>query len=251
MPAKGGQLSDEAKAKISAARHVPKIQCTCKVCGTVFEKHRSEVKRGEGVFCGKKCEGVFRTGKPLPAETCQKRSVALKGRVISPEWRAKISASMMGKQNAKKGKPITERQRERQRAAMVGRKHTKEHNEKIRCNTPRAENSPHWQGGKSFGKYCPKFNNEFRNRVRAFFNYTCIECGEPQDGEKLGVHHILYNKKACCDDTMPMFAPLCRSCHAKTNFNRKMWENKFASIITNYYGGRSFLTKEEMRDWGG
>ena len=34
-------------------------------------------------------------------------------------------------------------------------------------------NSPRWKGGISFEPYCEKFNEEFKERVRAFFGYRC------------------------------------------------------------------------------
>ena len=246
MPPKGRKLSLESRERISVARRIPQADCVCLNCGNHFQTHQSEVRRGGGKFCNKSCESKYRAGKPIPKEVCEKRSASLKGRIITPEWRAKISASSMGKHGTRTGKPVPESQREKQRLAMQGRSHTKEHNFKIQCNTPRGKDSPHWNGGTSFGKYCPKFNNEFKERVRAFFGYTCLECGEPQNGEKLTVHHVLYNKQTCCDDTVPLFAPLCRSCHSKTNFEREVWEKRYADIIMQYYGGKSFLTKEEM-----
>jgi hypothetical protein len=249
MPPKGYKQSDETKAKISKARSIPQAKCVCLNCGINFETHQTELRRGGGKFCSRKCHDDYRVGKPIPQEVCDKRSAKLKGRIITPEWRAKISAAMKGKPNWRKGIPVSEEQKEKQSEKMTGRKHTPEHNYKIRCNTPRGKDSPHYVEGKSYGQYCPKFNAEFRERVRAFFGHKCIECGNPQNGEKHSVHHILYNKKACCDDTIPMFAPLCRSCHAKTNFKRKVWQNHFADIIQNNYGGKSFLTKEEFKDY--
>lgn len=107
-------------------------------------------------------------------------------------------------------------------------------------------NSPMWKGGISFEPYCPKFTKEFKERVRAFFNYTCIECGTPQNGTKHCVHHVNFNKETCCDDTIPLFVPLCKSCHNKTNFDREYWKNYFINIISNYYGGKCFFTNNEM-----
>ena len=130
------------------------------------------------------------------------------------------------------------------RIAHTGMKASKETKEKMSA-CRRGKDNPAWLGGVSFGKYCPKFNDEFKERVRAFFDYKCLECGNSQNGEKLTVHHIQYNKQTCCDGSVPMFAPLCRSCHAKTNFNREQWEQKYADIIQTTYGGKSFFTKEE------
>lgn len=227
-------------------KRIPRATCTCWNCGNIFETHQAEVRRGGGKFCNKKCEGEYKKGKPIPKDVCIKRSIALKGRIITPEWREKISKAMQGKAN-RLGIPASEEQKLKQSLSMKGRHLTSEHKDKIRCNTPRGKDSPHYIEGKSYGKYCPKFNNEFKERVRAFFGYRCIECGDLQNGERLTVHHVLYNKQTCCDDTIPMFAPLCRSCHAKTNFNREMWETKYAEIIINKYNGKSFLTKDEMK----
>lgn len=106
---------------------------------------------------------------------------------------------------------------------------------------------PQWKGGISFEPYCPKFNKEFRERVRSLFEYTCIICGkrESELKQKLCVHHVEYNKQACCDGKPVHFAALCRSCHTKTNKDRDRWEDIFHRIIDEIYGGRSYYTKEE------
>jgi len=108
------------------------------------------------------------------------------------------------------------------------------------------ENSPHWRGGISFEPYCPKFNNTFKERVRAFFGYRCVECGELENGEKLSVHHVHYSKDSCCNTEVPrMFVSLCRPCHTKTNHNRKEWQSHFEQLLVSQYGGRSYFTEEE------
>lgn len=103
-----------------------------------------------------------------------------------------------------------------------------------------------WKGGISFEPYCQKFNNEFKNRVRNFFGNACVECGSPQIKEKLNVHHVNFDKQTCCNEGLPLFVPLCRSCHTKTNTNRKYWETHFTEMINNYYGGKCYFTIEEM-----
>ena len=108
------------------------------------------------------------------------------------------------------------------------------------------EHNPNWQGGISFEPYCPKFNNEFKERVRSFFGYQCVECGTPQNGIKLCVHHVNFNKQSCCDGTLPLFVPLCTSCHSKTSGNRQYWEDHFTTLIKTYYEGKCYLTQEEQ-----
>lgn len=104
------------------------------------------------------------------------------------------------------------------------------------------ENHPNWHGGSSFEPYCQKFNPEFRERVRAFFDYRCVICGKSQEenGRKLMVHHVDYLKKACCDT----------SHHAKTNFNRPYWQATLRRIIIDKYGGQCYLPKRVRKPRG-
>lgn len=104
-----------------------------------------------------------------------------------------------------------------------------------------------FDGFSKYKPYCEKFNKKFKDRVRAFFGYTCVLCGEPQNGRRLQVHHINYEKGACCDkNIIPLFVSLCNSCHIKTNSNRKYWENYFTKLINEYYGGKCYFTQSEM-----
>ena len=114
------------------------------------------------------------------------------------------------------------------------------HNIEIRI--IKGENHPKWLGGVSFEPYCPKFNNEFKERVRAFWNRECGLCGlsEQDNGRKLSVHHVNYEKMVCCDDTPPLFIPLCSSCHAITNHNRRGWEHVLTEYIMIYFNGDSY-----------
>jgi len=106
---------------------------------------------------------------------------------------------------------------------------------------------PMWNNGSSY-TYCPLFNDEFRERVRSFFNYTCPLCGKHQDDEKrrLHVHHIHYKKDSCCNPDSPrLFIALCHSCHMKTNKNREYWENHLSSIISTKFNNKCYYTKSE------
>ena len=110
------------------------------------------------------------------------------------------------------------------------------------------ENSMFWKGGVSFEPYCPKFNNEFKERVKVFFGHTCQLCGHIwQPGEvKLSVHHVNYNKKACCEQqVIPLFVPVCSGkCHAKTNHRRAFYETYFTELIMTKYDRKCYLPKE-------
>lgn len=111
------------------------------------------------------------------------------------------------------------------------------------------EKSGVWKGGISFAPYCGKFNEDLKERVRAFFGYTCQVCGHVWgNGEhKLAVHHVNYDKMVCCNEVIPLFVPVCHlGCHAKTNHNREYWEEIFTNKIMLEHDGECYLPKREL-----
>lgn len=105
--------------------------------------------------------------------------------------------------------------------------------------------NPNWHGGVSFEPYCIFFNDEFRERVREYFNRCCYVCGknETENNQRLSVHHVTYNKETCCDDSKPLFVPLCQTCHAKTNFDREYWQEFFTISLNYLTNGECYLKK--------
>jgi hypothetical protein len=217
-------------------------------------------------------------GRMVSEETRKKLSEKLTGRVISDEWREKLcvarrkrvttdetrkkmSEAHLGIRNHNYGKSMSDEQREKisvsikssmteeriqqLREASLGKYPSEETRRKM-GDSHRGERHPMWLGGISFEPYCQKFNAEFKERVRAFFEYRCTECGSSQNGEKLHVHHVAYNKEVCCDDTLPLFVALCKKCHTKTNHNREYWHIHFTELIQQQYGGKCYFTKEEL-----
>jgi hypothetical protein len=113
-----------------------------------------------------------------------------------------------------------------------------------------------WMGSVKYydgPQYCEKWTPELRERVRAWFGHCCVECGAPQNGTKLHVHHVWYNKKLCCDDTPRSLVCLCQSCHGKTSAAKGKERDKFSihfqEIIDTYYEGRCWMTREEMKEF--
>ena len=72
-----------------------------------------------------------------------------------------------------------------------------------------------------------KFTKQLKLRIRVRDNFKCRECGIPELEcvSKLDVHHIDYNKKNYEETNL---ISLCKSCHTKTNFNRKQWQQKYS-----------------------
>lgn len=118
------------------------------------------------------------------------------------------------------------------------------------------EKNGRWMGGISFDPYCEKFNNNFRERVREFWGRRCAICGRSENnnvtpGWRLSVHHVHYNKDACCNPDSPaLFAPVCTACHSLTSgkYSRKHWEEYLHNLIMEKYNGKCFYTKEEYND---
>lgn len=206
-----------------------------------------------------------RTGSHHTLATKQKLSLSARNKPpVSIETRNKLSVALKGKPHITKGRPLSEAHKQSISAALKGRATSETTRKKLseakrgKPNSPEARlklsqycgpKSPNWRGGISFEPYCPKFNNEFKERVRAFFGHRCVECGNPQYGTRfknLHVHHVNYNKETCCDQSVPLFVSLCSSCHSKTHNNRLFWEYWFTEMINHIYDGKCYFTKDEM-----
>jgi hypothetical protein len=215
----GHVVSEETRDKISKSK-------LGKNTGTRVLSDDARRKMGDG-----------RRGKKASPETLRKLSVSHTGIKQSDETKRRNSKSHQGyipiaAIAAKRGIKLSRESKKRISKAKLGDK------------------NPNWCGGLSFGKYCPKFNRLFKERVRARYNYTCMMCGHVwRDGEKrLTVHHVDYKKDSCCsENTKPLFACVCSgSCHSRTNVNREYWEKIFTDIINTKYGGICYLSEEEM-----
>jgi len=177
------------------------------------------------------------TGRKLTDNAKRKLSVFNKGKKLSKEHRKKIS-------DTKKGKPVSEATRIGRALDRTGSKASDETKQKMSIsrkqwldNQPAeylqrqaeiktGELNPNWQGGASFEPYCHKFNDRFKERIRDQFNRLCFMCGKPEkeNGRKLSVHHINYDKDCLCNNLKCEFVPLCDSCHGKTGSHRDDWE---------------------------
>jgi hypothetical protein len=198
-------------------------------------------------------------GKHPSKETRIKLSAIHKGKTLSKEHCKKISESKMGEKNPMFGKHISISAKEKISNALSGDKNVlygkhlpKKTCEKIsisRTGKTRGELHPNWKGGISFEPYCQLFDDDFKDRSRARYDYKCVECRKTQEenGRALSVHHVCYDKKTCCKKGEMMgdrkFVVLCISCHVKTNTDRGGWEDWFTEIINEFYDGICYLPK--------
>ena len=175
-------------------------------------------------------------------------------RITSEKMTGKIPTTAMIGGHKRAAEKLTGRTKEnyegvrRQSEKMKGRtkedyEYLQNHSEQMKNNT--GELSPNWQGGLSFEPYCEKFDNDLKERVRDFFGRCCYVCGknEEDNGQKLSIHHVNYDKMGCCNDVKPLFVPLCKKCHAKTHGNRKYWE-EFFTVSLNYLTDGECFTKK-------
>jgi len=96
------------------------------------------------------------------------------------------------------------------------------------------ENTPNWQGGKSFEPYTPEFNRQLKIFIRTRDNFTCQfpDCGVPENGRAHCVHHVDHNKKNCDQKNL---ITLCAS-HNQVVEKRKYrnyWIDYFKAMVNN------------------
>lgn len=166
--------------------------------------------------------------RPHSLETRKKMSLALLGntRMLgkkrSPETKEKMSKSrrhwhernghpFAGKGNPNWGKHLSEETKEKIRRKNSG------------------ETAPNWRGGISREPYGFGFNEKLKFEIRKRDDFTCqmAGCGKRENGIPHDVHHKNYDKK---DNRRENLITFCKSCHAKTNFNRDFWKH---SLILN------------------
>lgn len=189
-------------------------------------------------------------GVPRSEETRAKISAANKGKPgVSPseETRKKLSISVSKAMKGRKPARITiEKSAEIRRGKPLNPEHRLKLSSKFS-----GENNHAWKGGVSYGEYCPKFSFEFKNRVRAFFGFKCVECGksEAELGYRLSVHHVFDNVRACCsNDAPPLFVTLCKSCHGKTYFGNNEPDTRYSSYILEELSGKCYYSREEFAE---
>ena len=98
----------------------------------------------------------------------------------------------------------------------------------------KGEKSHNWKGGISFEPYCEKFNNALKESVREKFGRVCFMCPttEEENGRKLDVHHVNYDKECMCNDVECEFVPLCRKCHGRTCHDHELWERLIINTLS-------------------
>jgi hypothetical protein len=115
----------------------------------------------------------------------------------------------------------------------------------------RGPKNPNWEGGAKYQPYCWKFNEPLKERVRIFFKRKCFLCGSDENPKiSLPVHHVHYNKAACCDKGgKPHFVPLCERCHNMTSSStsKDQWDRILSYLLFERTDGVCYISKKEYR----
>ena len=62
--------------------------------------------------------------------------------------------------------------------------------------THRGERNANWKGGLKRQRYCFRFNDSLREDIREQYGRKCFLCGITENGKRLSVHHINFDKQA-------------------------------------------------------
>ena len=235
----------------------------CKNCKEKFNVNKKQRKQFCSSICAKSYIGKQNKGKKHSIASKEKISIAssgknnpMYGKSFYDIWIKKYGKEIADKKlkefkSKKKGKKHTKEHNKKisesltgEKNPFFGRKHTLESRAKISENhrdckgekNPmyrqgekiKGEKNGSWNGGISIIEYGPKWTNELKTKIRKRDNFRCVIC------QKNGydVHHIDYDKYNNINENL---ITLCRSCHAKTNFNRESWIKFFKPIINEIY----------------
>lgn len=198
----------------------------------VFKEQMSQKRMGN----------QHRLGTKQTEETKRKISIGCKGhrvtdnqrasvtnankcRVFSEETRRKLSKAHAGQTPNPKGSHLSE----------LHRKHLSE--SRIKSGVAVGEKNPAWKGGISRRPYCNKWTEELRESIREEFGRKCYLCPktETENGRKLAVHHINFDKNAGCYGRRFNLVPLCHRHHSMSTVHRFEYFNLLCNYWINKY----------------
>ena len=164
-------------------KSIPKIDVVCQQCGKPFKTWNYKLKNGRGKFCSKECFYISHR-KEKPTRICKQCGKEFETRQSyinygqEPKYCSQKCLHESQKKRVAIKCPICEK-------IFYDRPSKIKEVDQIFCSNEcyrksismrtSGPNNHNWIGGISFDRYCIKFNNNFKERVRSFFNYTCVE----------------------------------------------------------------------------
>ena len=87
------------------------------------------------------------------------------------------------------------------------------------------KDSPNWKGGISCEPYCDIWiDKEYKESIKERDGNRCLNPDCWKTSNRLGVHHINYDKKNCEPENL---ITLCVSCNSRANYNRNYWKELY------------------------
>ncbi len=235
----GKKCFDESRKK--------RVSRVCELCGVTFEAWPSLVTKGHARFCSDKCARENHKGERLISKPCE---VCGKEFLVKPAHahkRKRCSLSCMAIANRKfniivceycgisKEFPASKQGRKfcsKECYSLALSKRLTKDVKKVRVRSRHFTPKKARLARVNLAKYPPEFNSEFRAAIRRRDNYTCAICKKVKVKE---VHHINYDKS---DTRHENCVTLCKSCHSKTNGNRRYWQR----VLTEYLADKGDIS---------
>ncbi len=229
-----------------------RVKRICRTCRKDFESKPSDVKAGNGKYCSLHCKYISQkermSGDRSPVkrpEVRKKISEAHKGKKKGPyslERRRKISEAQRGPRFEKTCSACNKKFLVKQFEATAGRRFC---SRRCKYEYMVGENSPSWQGGKSFEIYPHGWTETLRRSIRSRDNHICQICGKEQGERTLHVHHIDYDKGNY--DKRNLIS-LCAACHGRTNrvSMHQFWRRFLRNRVEQSYRTNSFKAAEKV-----
>lgn len=169
-----------------------RVSRICQYCDNGFEVKPSEIAKGGGKYCRRKCKYNGITAE----RTCLVRCAYCEVEIRATRWDL---ANQRGKYCGRKCMGL-DRQGER---------------------------NPAYRHGNAYDPHPLEFNKTLKKHIRER-DKVCQLCEcHPVSRQALDVHHIDYDKMNNCEDNL---IALCRSCHQTTSFKRDSWMQVLSGI---------------------
>lgn len=206
----------------------------CDICGESFYAPPSEVARIGSKYCSRQCGsvgisrklsgrsvtftrehclniGLARKGKKYPKLSEVKKQQYAEGKLIP--WNKNYGDYMQGRKN-----PMYGHTRKAGIMCWCGKIHVKT---KPHFSDRSGLNNSNWRNGVSFLPYPRQFNTALKELIKKRDGYKCVICGVVN---RLGPHHIDYDKSNCQPENL---VTLCSRCNSRVNSKRYIWPNYF------------------------
>lgn len=189
--------------------------CKCLVCRKEFYTKQSQFKRGRGKYCSRICYGKVRSEWMKDKDYNPFSKMIFKGEA-NPNWRGGKKVICVDCDKVLNGRHFRLRCAVCNYKYLFGDKYYRHENFDI-----------------AFRDYPLGWNKTFKEQIRYRDGYKCQLCGKPEieEGQRLSIHHIDYNKENINKSNL---VSVCNACHARTNHNREYWKQYFSEEVMPY-----------------